>query len=69
MCLVTVYTEDNGEKQEVMRDVAWIECKDDGLLMVRFLGEERWFRNRIESIDLVNNSVVLKGGDFRDERR
>lgn len=61
MCLVTVYMEDRGQEEEVMQDVAWIEFKDDELLMVTLLGEEKRFHGKMKSIDLLNSSVVLKG--------
>lgn len=61
MCLATVYIDNNGQKEEVMRDVAWIEPQSRGLLLITFLGESRLFQTRIKSIDLVNGSIVLEG--------
>lgn len=72
MCLATVYIEDNGQKEETMHDVAWIESKNDGLLMATLFGEQKLFQNKIKSIDLVDGSIVLKRevnshGDFQVE--
>lgn len=60
MCLATVYVENDSQRQEVMRDVAWIKPEGDELQLITFLGESRLFRARIESIDLMNSLIVLK---------
>ena len=61
MCLATVYIDKNGQKEEVMRDVAWIEPESRGLLLIGFLGEKKLVQTRIKSIDLLNSSIVLEG--------
>lgn len=61
MCLATVYVDDDGQKEEVMRDVAWIEPKSQGVLLISFLGERQLFHARIKSIDLLNSSILLEG--------
>ena len=60
MCLATVYIEDDGQREKVMQDVAWIEPANGGLELITFLGESKLFQARIESIDLMNNLIVLK---------
>lgn len=60
MCLATVYVEDDGQREEVMRDVAWIEPANGGLLLTTLLGESTLFRAQIERIDLLNSMIVLK---------
>ena len=60
MCLATVYVEDDGQKEEVMQDVAWIKPGSGGLRLITFLGESRLFQAKIKSIDLVNGSIVLE---------
>jgi len=68
MCLATVYVDKNGQKEEVMRDVAWIEPESRGLLLIGFLGEKKLLQTRIKSIDLLNSSIVLEGtGEDRGE--
>lgn len=59
MCLATVYVEDDGQREEVMQDVAWIRPQGGGLQLISFMGESRLFRAKIKSIDLVNSSIVL----------
>jgi predicted RNA-binding protein len=60
MCLATVYIDNNGQEEEVMRDVAWIEPESQGVLLISFLGERKLFQTRIKSIDLVHGSIVLE---------
>jgi predicted RNA-binding protein len=60
MCLATVYIEDDGEREQVMQDVAWIEPANGGLQLISLLGERRSLQARIERIDLMNSLVVLK---------
>ena len=60
MCLATVYIDNNGQEEEVMRDVAWIEPESQGVLLISFLGERQLFHTRIKSIDLVHGSIVLE---------
>ncbi len=60
MCLATVYVDNDGQKEEVMRDVAWIEPESQGVLLIGFLGERQVFHTRIKSIDLMHSSIVLE---------
>ncbi len=60
MCLATVYVEEHGEREPVMRDVAWIEPKDDGLQLVTLLGESRVLEAKIKSINLMDSLIVLE---------
>ena len=39
MCLATVYIEDDGQREKVMQDVAWIEPANGGLQLITFLGD------------------------------
>ena len=60
MCLATVYVEDDGQREEVMQDVAWIKPESGGLELITFLGESRLFQARIKSVDLMNGAIVLE---------
>jgi predicted RNA-binding protein len=60
MCLATVYVEDDGQREKVMQDVAWIEPESGGLQLITLLGESRRFQARIKSIDLIKGSIVLE---------
>lgn len=59
MCLATVYVESDGQKREVMRDVAWINPESHGLRLTTLIGESRMFQAQIRSIDLMSGSIVL----------
>jgi predicted RNA-binding protein len=60
MCLATVYIEDDGQREQVMQDVAWIKPTDAGLQLTTLFGENRLFQAQIESIDLMKSLIVLK---------
>jgi predicted RNA-binding protein len=60
MCLATVFIEDDGQREQVMQDVAWIQPVDGGLQLTTFLGESRLFKARIESINLMKSTIILK---------
>jgi predicted RNA-binding protein len=55
-----VYLERDGEREEVMHDVARINPGDRGLKLTTLLGESRLFTAQIQSIDLMRGSIVLK---------
>ncbi len=61
MCLATVYVERNGEKEEVMRDVAWIKPEGRGLRLIGLMGQDRLVEGEIKDIDLLKSSIVLAG--------
>ena len=44
-----------------MKDVAQMEAKDDGFLLIGLLGEQRFVSGKIKSLDFVDKkSVVLQ---------
>jgi predicted RNA-binding protein len=60
MCLATVYVENDGQRQEVMRDVARIRCQGGHLQLVTLMRESQLLDARIKSIDLMNSSIILE---------
>ena len=60
MCLATAYVENDGQKEEVMQDVAWIRPESRGLQLTTLLGESKLFQANIKSIDLVKGTIVLE---------
>jgi predicted RNA-binding protein len=60
VCLATVYVDSEGQKEEVMRDVAWVEPNGSGLRLVSLMGESRLLQARIISIDLLHSSINLQ---------
>ena len=59
MCLATVYVEGAPQREEVMRDVAWIFPKAEGLQLTSFLGESKLVQAEIQSIDLIEGMILL----------
>jgi predicted RNA-binding protein len=60
VCLATVYVEDDGRREEVMHDVAWIDVESGGLQLMTLLGESRLLEAKIKSLDLVHGLIVLE---------
>lgn len=60
MCIATVYVEEEGRKREVLKDVVRVEFREEGVLMVTLLGEERLMRCKVRSIDLVRGSILIE---------
>ncbi len=69
MCLATVYVEEDGQREEVMQDVAWIKPANGGLELITFLGESKLFQAQIESIDLMNSFIILKRMTTNEDTR
>ena len=66
MCLSSVYIDSNGQQEEVMRDVAQMEAKSNGFVLIGLLGEQKFVQGKVSRIDFINkHSVVLKKGTSR----
>jgi predicted RNA-binding protein len=61
MCLATAYIEENGQKEEVMRDVAWIEFEGEAVGLMTLLGDKKLVQAKIKRIDLMNASITFEG--------
>jgi len=70
MCLSNVfYIDSNGQQQEVMRDVAQMEARNNGFLLIGLLGEQKFVQGEVRTIDFVDkHSVVLGVNVTKDER-
>lgn len=69
MCLATVYIEDDGQREQVMQDVAWIEPANGGFELITLLGERQSFQAQIKHIDLMKGLVILKRMTADSSRR
>lgn len=67
MCLATVYVERNGEKEEVMHDVAWVKPEGGGLRLTGLMGESRLVQAKIKDINLMSSSIILEGATSDSE--
>jgi predicted RNA-binding protein len=62
MCLSKVfYVDFNGQQQEVMRDVAQMEAHNNGFLLTGLLGEQKFIRGDVRTIDFVDKHSVVLG--------
>ncbi|MBE9502141.1 MAG: CooT family nickel-binding protein [Chloroflexi bacterium] len=62
MCLSNVfYIDSNGQQQEVMRDVAQMEARNNGFLLIGLLGEQKFVQGEVRTIDFVDEHSVVLG--------
>jgi predicted RNA-binding protein len=61
MCLSNVYVDSNGQPQEIMREVAQMEAHNDGFLLTGLLGEKKFVRGKVRTIDFVGKHSVVLG--------
>ena len=59
MCLSVAYVVTNGEKEEVMNDVAFLQAEDNGFMLITLLGERKFVEGNIQSIDFLNDHSVV----------
>jgi len=69
MCLSTVFVYEDGKKSEVMEQVAYVEAKNNGFLLIGLLGDKKFIQGKIKSLDFVDeHSVVIEGIDGQNLR-
>jgi predicted RNA-binding protein len=62
MCLSNVfYIDPGGKQEEVMQDVAQMEAHNNGFLLIGLLGEQKFVRGEVKSIDFVDKHSVVLG--------
>ena len=61
MCLSTVYIGMDGERQEVMKDVAQMVFTKGGYRLVGLLGDEKFVAGNIRSVDFIDEHIVILG--------
>ena len=66
MCLSTVYIDAGGDQEEVMRDVAYMEAKDEGFLLIGLLGEQKLIQGELRSVDFVDDHKVVLEKDTKE---
>jgi len=59
MCIATIYFDDGKQREEVMRDVVQLEAEKDGFLLVGLLGENKFIKGRLKSIDFLREHSVI----------
>lgn len=66
MCLCTVYIDAGGQQEEAMREVAYMEAKDEGFLLIGLLGEEKFVQGKVRSVDFVDEHTVVLQKDAKE---
>jgi len=62
MCLSNVfYVDSDGQQQEVMRDVAQMEARNNGFLLTGLLGEQKFVQGEVKSVDFIDKHSVVLG--------
>ena len=59
MCQATVYLAQDGQEEELMRDVILLEPAEDGLRLQAFFEEPVTVQARVERIDFLKHTVTL----------
>ena len=59
MCQATVYLAQDGQEEEIMRDVILLVPAEDGLRLQAFFEEPVIVKARVSRIDFLKHSVTL----------
>ena len=59
MCLSTVYIQSGDRRIKVMQDVAQMEYNQGGYLLIGLLGDQKFVKGRINSVDFVDDHTVV----------
>ena len=59
MCLSTVYIQSGDRRIKVMQDVAQMESNQEGYLLIGLLGDQKFVKGRIKSVDFVDDHTVV----------
>jgi len=59
MCQATVYLLRDGQEEEVMREVTFLEVTDDGVRVATFFEEPRLVPGKVAYIDFLKHIVTL----------
>ena len=59
MCQATVYLAQDGQEEEIMRDVILLEPVEDGLRLQAFFEQSVIVKARVSRIDFLKHSVTL----------
>lgn len=61
MCIATVYLDTGGELEEAMQDVIYIEAENSRFRLINLVGEEKYLKGQLKSIDFwEKHSVVIE---------
>jgi predicted RNA-binding protein len=59
MCLSTVYIQSKDRRIKVMQDVAQMEYNQEGYRLIGLLGDQKFVKGTIKSVDFVDDHTVV----------
>ena len=59
MCLSTVYIQSKDRRIKVMQDVAQMESSQEGYLLIGLLGDQKFVKGTIKSVDFADDHTVV----------
>jgi len=59
MCLSTVYIKSGDRRIKIMQDVAQMESNQEGYLLIGLLGDQKFVKGRIISVDFIDDHTVV----------
>ena len=59
MCLSTVYIQSEDRRFKVMQDVVRMVRDEEGYLLVGLLGDQKFVKGRILSVDFIDDHTVV----------
>ena len=59
MCLSTVYIQSEDRRIKVMQDVAQMKYNQEGYLLIGLLGDQKFVKGTIKSVDFVDDHTVV----------
>lgn len=60
MCQATIFCDHDGEMEEIIREVVFMERTKEGWIVRALLEEPRELRGRIEKIDFLKHTVTIQ---------
>lgn len=68
MCQATVYMIADGEKREIMREVARMTWVEGGVRLQQLFEEPQIVQGRVQEIDFMKHTVTLVSAESQGER-
>ncbi len=60
MCLAKAYLSENGERELLMREIAYLGVGNEKLLLRTLFGEQKEVEAKLREIDFANSSIILE---------
>ena len=60
MCLAKAYLSKNGERELLMREIAYLGVGNEKLLLRTLFGEQKEVEAKLREIDFANSSITLE---------